>query len=100
MGGDKRWNPWVRRQRPRDDFWRRGEIAAILDADYVKVPKDAKELAGMPQVTVEAIPGQIRRLRGEMKEAAAKLDFERAAELRDRIRKLEEMALQMGEIGG
>ncbi|MFN7143014.1 MAG: excinuclease ABC subunit UvrB [Myxococcota bacterium] len=74
-------------------------LAALLDADYVKVPKDAKELAGMPQVTVEAIPGQIRRLRGEMKEAASKLEFERAAELRDRIRKLEEMALQMGEIG-
>ncbi len=74
-------------------------LAALLDADYVKVPKDAKELAGMPQVTVEAIPGQIRRLRAEMKEAASKLEFERAAELRDRIRKLEEMALQMGEIG-
>jgi excinuclease ABC subunit B len=74
-------------------------LAAILDADYVKVPKDAKELATLPQVTVEAIPGQIRRLRAEMKEAAAKLEFERAAELRDRVRKLEEMALQMGEIG-
>ncbi len=75
-------------------------LAALLDADYVKVPKDAKELAGMPKVTVEAIPGQIRRLRAEMKEAASKLEFERAGELRDRIRKLEEMALQMGELGG
>ena len=74
-------------------------LAAILDADYVKVPKDARELATLPQVTVEAIPGQIRRLRAEMKEAASKLEFERAAELRDRVRKLEEMALQMGEIG-
>jgi len=74
-------------------------LAALLDADYVKVPKDAKELATLPGVTVEAIPGQIKRLRAEMKGAAAQLDFERAAELRDRIKKLEEMALQMGEIG-
>ncbi|MDP2314192.1 MAG: excinuclease ABC subunit UvrB [Pseudomonadota bacterium] len=75
-------------------------LAALLDADYVKVPKDAKELATLPGVTIEAIPGQIRRLRAEMKTAAGQLEFERAAELRDRIRKLEEMALQMGEIGG
>jgi excinuclease ABC subunit B len=74
-------------------------LAALLDADYVKVPKDAKELATLPGVTVEAIPGQIKRMRAEMKAAAAQLDFERAAELRDRIKKLEEMALQMGEIG-
>jgi excinuclease ABC subunit B len=75
-------------------------LAALLDADYVKVPKDAKELSKMPGVTVEQIPAQIRRLRAEMKEAASRLEFERAAELRDRIRKLEEMTLQMGEIGG
>lgn len=74
-------------------------LAMLLDGDYVKVPKDNKELQSMPQVTIEAIPGQIRRLRAEMKESASKLEFERAAELRDRIRKLEEMALQMGEIG-
>jgi excinuclease ABC subunit B len=74
-------------------------LAALLDADYVKVPKDAKELATLPGVTVEAIPGQIKRMRAEMKSAAQQLDFERAAELRDRIKKLEEMALQMGEIG-
>jgi excinuclease ABC subunit B len=74
-------------------------LAALLDADYVKVPKNAKELATLPGVTVEAIPGQIKRMRAEMKAAAAQLDFERAAELRDRIKKLEEMALQMGEIG-
>jgi excinuclease ABC subunit B len=74
-------------------------LAALLDADYVKVPKDAKELATLPGVTVEAIPGQIKRMRAEMKAAAQQLDFERAAELRDRIKKLEEMALQMGEIG-
>jgi excinuclease ABC subunit B len=71
-------------------------LAAILDADYVKVPKDAKEMASMPEVSIEQIPAQIRRLKNEMKAAAAKLEFERAAELRDRIRKLEDMTMQLG----
>jgi excinuclease ABC subunit B len=75
-------------------------LATLLNADYVKVPKDAKEMAALPQVSIEQLPTQIRRLRGEMKEAAARLEFERAAELRDRVRKLEELALQMGELGG
>ena len=75
-------------------------LATLLNADYVKVPKDAKEMAALPQVSIEQLPAQIRRLRGEMKEAAARLEFERAAELRDRVRKLEELALQMGELGG
>ncbi len=73
-------------------------LAALLDADYVQVPKDPKESAAVPGVTIAQIPAQIRRLRAEMKEAASRLEFERAAELRDRVRKLEEMALHMTEV--
>jgi excinuclease ABC subunit B len=40
----------------------------------------------------------IERLRKEMHEAAGRLEFERAAELRDRIKKLEEIELSVGEI--
>jgi excinuclease ABC subunit B len=71
-------------------------LAALLDADYVKVPKDKTELASMPDVSVEQIPAQLKRLRSEMKAAAAKLDFERAAELRDRIRSIESLAMNLG----
>jgi len=39
------------------------------------------------------IPGLIERLRKEMKEAASRLEFERAAELRDRIKRLQEILL-------
>ena len=71
-------------------------LAAILDADYVKVPKDKSEAADLPEMTLEALPMAIQRLRAEMKAAAARLDFERAAELRDRVRGLEELQINAG----
>jgi excinuclease ABC subunit B len=71
-------------------------LTKLLDADYVKVPKDRKEMAALPEVSVEQIPSQLKRLRNEMKAAAAKLDFERAAELRDRIRSLEALSMDLG----
>lgn len=71
-------------------------LAAILDADYVKVPKNAEEARELPDVSLESMPGAIARLRAEMKAAAAKLDFERAAELRDRVKSLEKMLIEAG----
>jgi len=38
----------------------------------------------------------IQKLKKDMKEAASRLEFERAAELRDKIQRLEEMELRMG----
>ncbi|MSQ02040.1 MAG: excinuclease ABC subunit UvrB [Myxococcales bacterium] len=71
-------------------------LAAILDADYVKVPKDKEDAAELPEITLEALPMTIQRLRSEMRAAAARLDFERAAELRDRVRGLEELLITAG----
>ena len=62
----------------------------------MKVPKDADEGRALPEVALEALPLAISRLRAEMKAAAAKLDFERAAELRDRVKALEQMQLDIG----
>ena len=45
------------------------------------------------------IPNLVVQLRKEMKQAAAKLEFERAAELRDRIRDLEQVMLDHGIAG-
>jgi excinuclease ABC subunit B len=39
--------------------------------------------------STEELEAAIKRLESEMREAAKRLDFERAAELRDRIRVLE-----------
>jgi excinuclease UvrABC nuclease subunit len=38
----------------------------------------------------------IEKLKKEMKETASRLEFERAAELRDKIHHLEEMELKIG----
>ncbi len=61
-------------------------LASVYEADYVTVPLAAEEQAAY---RVEDVPAQIRRLKREMQAAARKLDFERAASLRDQIRSLE-----------
>jgi excinuclease ABC subunit B len=46
-------------------------------------------------VPIHEIPAMIQKLREEMKEAASRLEFERAAQIRDRIQRLEEMELKV-----
>jgi len=65
-------------------------LVQIYEADYVTVPVVAER--GEKYVPGE-IPRLVERLKKEMKQAAASLEFERAAELRDRIRELEEREL-------
>ena len=71
-------------------------LAAIYEADYFTVPAVAESEGDY--VSFKNIPSMLEKLRREMKEAAARLEFERAAELRDRIKKLEEIELSVGEI--
>ncbi len=69
-------------------------LGSVYEADYVTVP-----VAAEPQVPYgasEEIPDIIARLKREMKEAAKELEFEKAAELRDRIRELTDMMLALG----
>ncbi len=72
----------------------RNILASIYEADYFTVPgvSDIKE----EYVPVKDIPQMIQKLKKEMKEAASQLEFERAAEIRDKIQRLEEMELKMG----
>jgi excinuclease ABC subunit B len=71
----------------------RNILASIYDADYFTVPtvSDIKE----EYVATKEIPMMIQKLKREMKEAASRLEFERAAEIRDRIHRFEEMELKM-----
>ena len=68
------------------------ELARIVEADYVTVPtrKEAPE----EMLPSHELPALIAGLRREMAEAAKGLEFERAAELRDRIRELEALRLR------
>ena len=67
---------------------------SIWESDYVTVPR-SDQLAE-PDVPAHEIPVFIKALRSEMKAAAKDLEFERAAELRDRINDLEERRLRLG----
>jgi excinuclease ABC subunit B len=69
-------------------------LAAVYDADYVTVPIAAEAPASY-EVADEDVPGLIAKLRKEMRAAAERYDFERAAELRDRIFALQERELQL-----
>jgi excinuclease ABC subunit B len=65
---------------------------SIWEQDYVTVPtrKEAKET----DVPLHELPAILAGLRREMAAAAKALDFERAAELRDRVRELETARLR------
>jgi len=60
---------------------------SIWESDYVTVPVRKERPAS--DVPLHELAPLIEGLRREMKEAANALDYERAAELRDRIRELE-----------
>jgi excinuclease ABC subunit B len=65
-------------------------LVKIYEADYVDVPLAADKEANYG---AKDLPRVIQRLKKEMKKAAANLEFERAAELRDRIRAMEEQEI-------
>jgi excinuclease ABC subunit B len=68
-------------------------LASIYEADYVSLPVMEQKVE---YVSIAEVPGLIAKLREEMKAAARDYDFERAAELRDRIRKLTELEIGFG----
>ena len=72
----------------------RNVLASIYEADYLTVPSVAEPKKEYR--AIKNIPQEIEKLKKQMREAAQQLEFERAAELRDRIKKLEEMEISLG----
>jgi excinuclease ABC subunit B len=66
-------------------------LVKVYEADFVTVPLVAEENA--EYLSPQQLAAQIERTRQEMRQAAAALEFERAAELRDRLQTLEQRAL-------
>ncbi len=60
-------------------------LIKIYDADYVDLPMAAEKPANY---RASELPRVIQKLQKEMRQAAERLEFEKAAELRDRIRVL------------
>jgi excinuclease ABC subunit B len=70
-------------------------LAAILKAEYGEV--EVEETAGMPELASQAdLDAYIARLETEMREAARKFEFEKAARLRDSIKELREKEFLFG----
>jgi len=67
-------------------------LQSIYEADYVTVATAAEKPG--EYVSLMEIPKMISRLKKEMREAASRLDFEKAAEVRDRIKGLEEQEME------
>jgi len=62
-------------------------LAQIVGADYVEIP--TAEAEGVPEFkSQEEVDAYVARLEVEMREAAKKFEFEKAARLRDTIREL------------
>jgi excinuclease ABC subunit B len=67
-------------------------LITASEADYFKVPSEIEEIEDYSPANIEAT---IARLEVEMRGAAKRFEFERAAELRDRIKVLRERELQL-----
>jgi excinuclease ABC subunit B len=64
-------------------------LAAVCEADYLTVPLVRETPDELERLEPAELAARIGTLRKEMREAAKQLEFERAAEIRDRIRGLE-----------
>src|SRR5208283_5458378 len=69
-------------------------LGSIYETDYYTVAAAAEETADY-----DLNEDAVKRLETEMREAAKKLDFERAAELRDKIKRLRDKILMSGAGG-
>lgn len=66
-------------------------LGSIYESDYFTVPMAAEEKA-----EYELSEDTIKKLESEMKEAAKNLDFERAAQIRDKLKELKDRMLKIG----
>ena len=69
-------------------------LIKIYEADYVEIPVAADKAAKYGPAELSRL---LRKLQKEMKQAAERLEFETAAELRDRIRELQKQELNVRE---
>ncbi len=69
-------------------------LGSIYEADYVTVPAGVQEHT--TPLREEDLPALIARLTKEMKQAAKNMEFEHAAALRDEIKELNKILLEIG----
>ena len=69
--------------------------SSIYEEDYPAIPSVSEEKGKYQYMPKGEARGIIKSLKKEMKEASLRLEFEKAAELRDRIKELELMELEV-----
>ena len=69
-------------------------LGSIYEADYMTVPVDTGGRA--VSIKEEDLPALIKNLTAEMKQSAKNLEFEKAAALRDEIKELNKILVEMG----
>ena len=72
-------------------------LGSVYEADYLTVQTVSEKEAAYS--SEKELPAVIRKLKEEMKAAAKDLEFEKAAALRDRIRDLTKLMVEMGGDG-
>ncbi len=73
-------------------------MSSVYERDYVTVPTEREDASEFK--TTAELHALMARLEAEMKAAAANLEFEKAAALRDRLRRLRTRDLAVGEQRG
>ena len=68
-------------------------LSSIYEKDYYTIPLDEFEEQGIHQP--KKLTKVMKKLKREIDDAAKKWDFERAAQLRDRLLKLEKMEVRL-----
>ena len=71
-------------------------LTSVYEADYMTVPLVSEKIE--EYISEKDIPAAIKKLKAQMKKAAEDLEFEKAAEIRDRIKKLSEMELELKDL--
>jgi excinuclease ABC subunit B len=68
------------------------EMIRIYEGDYYNIPTVAEEAGAYS--SLQQLEEEVKRLDGEMREAARQFEFEKAASLRDRIAKLKKTEME------
>jgi excinuclease ABC subunit B len=68
------------------------ELVRIYEGDYYELPAVAEETREYS--SIEELNSEIRRLEGEMRQAAKEFEFEKAAAFRDQVKKMKKTAME------
>ena len=69
------------------------ELVRIYEGDYYEIPAVAEEVRQYS--SPEELDSEIRRLEKEMRGAAREFEFEKAAALRDQVKRLKKLAMEL-----